>query len=127
MNGKTPFDGWPALKILLCKFQFEIPDSELYGNDSEFINNSNSHSHQSSPSDDKETSGSSKAGGILNFWANRRAFSRFVTKCLHRNPEMRPTAQQLLSDPFIRYARSRRYIVSNLINTLPEDDISGVD
>lgn len=25
MYGKNPFEGWPALKILLCKMQYECP------------------------------------------------------------------------------------------------------
>lgn len=27
LYGKNPFEGWPALKILLCKMQYEVPDA----------------------------------------------------------------------------------------------------
>lgn len=78
MYGKTPFDGWPALKILLCKLQYDCP-------------------------------------AIPSTKFPSKTFKKFMERCLVKNPMNRPTALELLDDPFLKTARNSQYIVNHLI------------
>lgn len=82
--GRTPFQGWPALKILLCKLHYEVPPIET---------------DRLPPS---------------------KAFARFIERCLHKYPRLRPTALELLDDPFIKNGRNTQYLESHLVRKLHE-------
>eukprot|EP00470_Lotharella_oceanica_P005614 CAMPEP_0170177466 /NCGR_PEP_ID=MMETSP0040_2-20121228/10101_1 /TAXON_ID=641309 /ORGANISM="Lotharella oceanica, Strain CCMP622" /LENGTH=435 /DNA_ID=CAMNT_0010420105 /DNA_START=39 /DNA_END=1346 /DNA_ORIENTATION=- len=49
-----------------------------------------------------------------------RSFHKFIAKCLHKNPDQRPTARQLLSSSFFKNACRQKYVAEKCIKYILE-------
>ncbi|KAJ3350227.1 hypothetical protein GGF32_004999 [Allomyces javanicus] len=48
-----------------------------------------------------------------------KSFKDFIDQCLQKDPTRRPTAEKLLSHPFLKCAKKRSYLVQSLLQDLP--------
>lgn len=84
LYGRTPYDGWPALKILLCKLHYQVPltpvsSSQTLISGSSIVGNGGSVS---------SNSGVINYGGVF-IREGSRQFMEFIERSLHRDPMLR--------------------------------------
>ncbi|KAJ3147523.1 hypothetical protein HDU89_005346 [Geranomyces variabilis] len=49
-----------------------------------------------------------------------RDFYRLVNACIQKDPSLRPSAHELLEHPFLKLARSPRYLEAHLVHTITD-------
>ncbi|KAL4228408.1 hypothetical protein ACF0H5_011456 [Mactra antiquata] len=101
-NGYPPFSDIPATEMLLEKLSGIMPSLNEYTTQPDLIPDENVANSEDSG---KETSNTTQTVTIKrSFSAN---FHHFVKLCLERDPYKRPSAQSLLSHPFLKNLRKK--------------------
>merc|ERR1712025_151696 len=49
-----------------------------------------------------------------------KPFRKMISSCLQKEPPMRPDATELLKNPFFRKAKSKEFLIPNLIDLVPK-------
>lgn len=49
-----------------------------------------------------------------------KSFRKMVEKCLQKEPEKRPTASELIKNPFFKKAKDKAYLKENLVSIMPD-------
>lgn len=88
----APYAKHPPMKVLLMTLQDEPPSVETY------------------PVQD----------GVASEWVRKnKAFKTFITKCLIRQPDKRPTAEQMSKFDFFKKAKGAKKAIDDIIEALP--------
>jgi serine/threonine-protein kinase OSR1/STK39 len=95
-TGAAPYAQYPAMKVLMLTLEGDPPTLETCANN------------------EKEA-----------FKKYSKQFRKMISSCLEKDPSNRPDATELLKNPFFKKARSKDYLVPNLLELAPKLSLRG--